>query len=322
MSTSRQGSLDSYYDTRYAAGYLASWPRETAERVCFLVSQLPLPADGLALDFGCGTGVLTQVLADTLRGWEVHGTDISRVALGEAAGTCRRCSFFTLDELEGTAGTYGLIFTHHVFEHVEDLSDTLDAVSRLLSPDGVLLSILPCGNEGSFEHALAACRRGGVDASGRFFFEDPSHLRRLTSADMVSALAQAGLHADVISFRVHHESAVENLTRLRSQVVWRTLTPHASMPKAAVRRLRRLRLVLALVAGVRQAAFITDAQIAKGHHSWTRLMIGAALAPIGLVGLTLDDRWRARAIYEWLCRSEDPRGSEMTVVAAKRADDW
>jgi len=50
-----------------------------------------------------------------------------------------------------------------------------------------MLQILPCGNPGSLEHTIASLAKNGIDTiSGRFFFEEPGHLRRLNTRQMDS----------------------------------------------------------------------------------------------------------------------------------------
>jgi len=71
----------SYYDERFREGYADYWPQERYTRVAALIKSLDLPQTGTALDFGCGNGSFTKLLADTLPGWTVVGADLSSVAV-------------------------------------------------------------------------------------------------------------------------------------------------------------------------------------------------------------------------------------------------
>ena len=80
--------------------------------------------------------------------------------------------------------SFDLVFSFHVLEHVLDLPETLDDITRLVARNGRLCLVLPCGNDGSFEHAMAERTQGIVSSSTgelRFRFEDEAHLRRLKS---------------------------------------------------------------------------------------------------------------------------------------------
>jgi trans-aconitate methyltransferase len=83
-----------FYDDRYAQGYMEEWSEEKKRRIAEVVSALRLPTRGRALDFGCGNGVLTDVLRRALPpGWEVVGTDLSAVALENARSLHPGCTF-------------------------------------------------------------------------------------------------------------------------------------------------------------------------------------------------------------------------------------
>src|SRR5438132_888961 len=92
---SKEASID-FYERRYRKGYMDEWPAEKRQRVFDLVCSLRLPASGVALDFGCGNGVLTEVLRTALPGgWRICGTDVSAVAVHNATRWFPRCSFCT-----------------------------------------------------------------------------------------------------------------------------------------------------------------------------------------------------------------------------------
>jgi hypothetical protein len=57
-----------------------------------------------------------------------------------------------------------------------------------------MLHILPCGNEGSFEHNVCLLRKDGInpELEGRFFFEDEGHVRRLTTEQLSALCAKMG----------------------------------------------------------------------------------------------------------------------------------
>jgi SAM-dependent methyltransferase len=107
----------------------------------------------------------------------------------------------TLSELDGS---FDLIVSIEVLEHVLDLELATREIGRLLAPGGRLVVTTPCANPGSLEWFLNRSRGGlerTADGYGRFATDEPGHLRRLTSRDLRVLLSRAGLVVDRIDFR-------------------------------------------------------------------------------------------------------------------------
>ena len=51
-----------FYENRYEKGYMDEWPIDKKQRVLEIINVLNLPENGVALDFGCGNGVFTDVI--------------------------------------------------------------------------------------------------------------------------------------------------------------------------------------------------------------------------------------------------------------------
>jgi SAM-dependent methyltransferase len=164
------------------------WSKEKLDRVASLLQELPLPRKGRALDFGCGMGMFTEVLANALPGWEIEGTDLSTVAVEAAALRLPHCSFLPFEDISRRSGQYDLVFTHHVLEHVSDIDETARLLNRLSKPSASLFHILPCGNAGSFSHGVCLLRRDGIRAEPErvFFCDEEGHLRRLDTRSIVA----------------------------------------------------------------------------------------------------------------------------------------
>jgi SAM-dependent methyltransferase len=182
-----------HYDEKYAhqAGflsqeYMGEWKDEQKERIADLIGKLNLPATGEALDFGCGSGVLTEVIRKALPGYRVYGTDLSQAALDKARERFPRCTFFHSDDARHNKKKFDFLFTHHVLEHVYDLQEVAGEIAHYLKPAAVMLHILPCGNEGSLERNLCLLRKDGINPQkgGVFFFEDDDHVRRIKTDDI------------------------------------------------------------------------------------------------------------------------------------------
>ena len=154
----------------------------------YLISlrKLDLPPRGEALDFGCGSGVFTELIREALSNYQVYGTDLSRKALDKARERYRQCTFFHTADADYKMKKFDLLFTHHVLEHVYDIHKVAGEIALYMKPASTMLHILPCGNEGSFEYNLCLLRKNGINAEkeGRFFFEDKGHVRRLKTVEV------------------------------------------------------------------------------------------------------------------------------------------
>lgn len=123
-----------------------------------------------ALDVGCGTGVLSLMLAQRFTGMSVLGIDIDADAATEAATNfgrspwAERLEAFQADFREfatsGEAGIYDMIISNPPFftggaeapddarriaRHQESLGlhDLMDGAARVLAPEGILAVVLP-----------------------------------------------------------------------------------------------------------------------------------------------------------------------------------
>lgn len=183
----RKASVD-FYEKRYTAGYMGHWSSFDKDRLSELIRGLELPAHGNALDFGCGRGIFTAVIRDALPGWKIWGCDISGEAIANAARNNSGITFFVLGDKNFSELKFDFIHSHHVLEHTFDLNITAGEIEAFASASCVMLHSLPCNHPGSLEYKLAHWTRNGFDpVSGKFFFEDKAHIRRL-STDQAEAL--------------------------------------------------------------------------------------------------------------------------------------
>jgi 2-polyprenyl-3-methyl-5-hydroxy-6-metoxy-1,4-benzoquinol methylase len=176
-----------FYEERYDHGYMDEWSVEKKQRVFEVIRSLGLPEKGDALDFGCGNGVLTEVIKQALPpAWNVYGTDLSTIAVENAQERCPSCTFFFAEDKEtkSVPRQYDFLFTHHVLEHVYDIDPMIDIIDNYLKDKAAMLHVLPCGNADSFERGVCLLRKDGIDAKlqNRFFYEDEGHVRRLTGS--------------------------------------------------------------------------------------------------------------------------------------------
>ncbi len=175
----RKASVD-FYESRYSHGYMGHWSSFDKDRLFGLIKSLNLPSHGNALDFGCGRGIFTQVIREALPGWTITGCDISAEAVESAKKNCSGVTFFVLGDKNFSSQRFDFIHSHHVLEHTFDERVTAEEMSLYAGDHCTMLHSLPCNHDGSLEYRLAHWTKNGFDTgTGKFFFEDTAHMRRL-----------------------------------------------------------------------------------------------------------------------------------------------
>ncbi|HEY5134068.1 MAG TPA: class I SAM-dependent methyltransferase [Candidatus Krumholzibacteriaceae bacterium] len=303
-----------YYEDRFARGYVDAWAAETKRRIAELVGGLGLPDRGEALDFGCGNGVLTDVLRQTLPpGWTVYGTDISETAIGNARQRYPLCTFFPADDARQAGKEFDFLFTHHVIEHVYDLDQTVAEMKGCLKAASAMLHIVPCGNAGSFEHGVCLLRKDGINAElhNRFFFEDEGHLRRLTTDEFGALWAGTGFALVLEYYSNQHFGAVEWISQ-RGPVFIRMFTDTSKAVDAKAKaRLERMRFELLALWALRYPSFVVEHRLRKRGRTVLDYIFLMCGLPLYVIAKPVDACIKGRARGEWRTRRAERNGSEM-----------
>lgn len=303
-----------FYDDRYAAGYMEDWPEWKQQRITQMVRQLDLPSTGSAIDFGCGQGVFAEVLRRALPGWTIYGTDLSDVAVKTAARRYPQCRFFRWSDASDEVKSLrcDLLFSHHVLEHVLDIDDTWERMAQLLKPAASMLLVLPCGDAGSFEHALCTLKSEGIDpASGnRFFYEEDGHVRRLDTRQLRHGAAQHGFALSHARYANRFWGALEWITAAGPDFI-RTLTDRSgAIGAVAASRLHRWQVTLRVLSLLRMpiGKLRMPVRRALSLKSCAKLAVAAIAYPMAW---PLDAFLRRAAEREWQSATT---GSEMYVA--------
>ncbi len=326
MSESKSAKLydkqasTAFYDDRYAHGYMDDWPIAKKEKIQEVLLSLNLPQEGTALDFGCGTGVLTELIAQTLPGWTVFGTDLSTVAIAIARQRYGKRQFFAPGDSEFAGRIFDLVVSHHVLEHVYDIVQVLDEIGSYLKPKAAMLHILPCGNKGSFCHRLCKMRNGGIDPQlgNRFFFEDEGHVRRLTTDELANLCARQGFELKRDYYTGHHYGAIDYFTKIEPHLIPRMTDWSQGIDAEAKRKIFWLALYLRGIAACRSFAGKFEKkwwQAAKSPKDWLRLSL--ALPPY-LIVRAIDRRVTAKALEEWNTKRSDRNGDQMFLYVTRK----
>lgn len=95
---------------------------------------------GTLLDYGCGTGAF--LLHMKKAGWNVQGMEPS----GKARTIGSQNGLEIQADIDSLSGSFDVITLWHVLEHVQDAHEVVDRLSRLLTPDGILVTAVPNRN--------------------------------------------------------------------------------------------------------------------------------------------------------------------------------
>ena len=311
-----------FYEARYEHGYMEDYSAEAKQRLAELIRSLDLPAEGSALDFGCGNGVLTEVLRDALPHWQICGAEISSIAISNARARFPGCTFLAFDDAALQRQRFDLVFSHHVLEHVSDLRETIAGLAAYAKPTAAMLHVLPCGNEGSLEFRLCTLRNDGIDRDreGRFFFEDEGHLRRLTTKKLSAVLAEHGFMLRQDYYTNHFYGALDWITNWDASFL-RSLTDLSKandVPSGL--KLAGLRSLFVGMSLCRRHAHFCRRLLAREGKSPKHLLALGVALPVYPLSAMLESLLRSGKRREWTKRRRDPRGSEMLLYFARPGD--
>ena len=158
------------------------------------LESLDLPA-GRAFDLGCGNGAVADWLAG--RGFEVAGVDPSTAGIAEANRQFPDLNLrvgSAYDPLSETYGTFPLVVSLEVVEHVYAPRDYARCVADLLEPGGAALISTPY--HGYWKN-LALAATGKLDAHFTALW-DHGHIKFWSPATLTELLTGAGLEVRAV----------------------------------------------------------------------------------------------------------------------------
>jgi len=162
-------------------------------------------ATGKLLEVGCGAGRYTRAFLHYRPDLDVHGCDISHVALSEAqaADATGKIKYRLGDALDlpYADNSFDIVLLFDVFEHVTDVGKAADEVARVLRPGGVFHCFVPCeGNRRTIFSLLQKSKRLPIH---RWKRDHIGHIQILTTAHMKNILERRGLKVVDTTFSFH-----------------------------------------------------------------------------------------------------------------------
>lgn len=156
------------------------------ERINIGLRLLPPRKFGSALEIGYGAGALLVVMASSVQ--ELHGIDLDAdpvavESLLSARGQRAQLQRGSVYELPYAEGTFDLVYSFSVFEHLHEYRKALAEVQRVLRPGGLFLLGMPAVNK-TMELGFSLIGFKGIE---------DHHVT--TPADVNAAFGEAGLRA-------------------------------------------------------------------------------------------------------------------------------
>ncbi|MFH1526570.1 MAG: class I SAM-dependent methyltransferase [Bacteroidota bacterium] len=115
-------------------------------------SKVYLKLTDFVLDFGCGTGLVSNEIANSAR--KIHAIDLSSKMIDIAKNKAEKREIFNIEYMHSTIfdsrlkkGTFDIILAFYVLHLVEDTQAVIQRINELLKPGGFIISATPCMGE-------------------------------------------------------------------------------------------------------------------------------------------------------------------------------
>ncbi len=310
----RNASVD-FYESRYSHGYMGYWSSFDKRRLFELIKSLNLPDIGNALDFGCGRGIFTAVIKEALPGWSISGCDISREAIESAKQNILGINFFVLGDKKYSDKKFDFIHSHHVLEHTFDEKITAGEMSAFAEKHCVMLHSLPCNHAGSLEFRFAQWTKNGFDyTTGKFFFEDTAHMRRLNVPQAEDLFDKNNFKITKKYFSNQYWGAVKWIAESNYKLVWNISNPFKAVSPFAFLKLSVWRNRLDFVWFCFFASSVFQSADKGKFHSLKKIIQTICFIFFFWLVIPVSRYVKYRAIKEWEEKKESPNGTDMFLV--------
>lgn len=312
--TNRQESA-AFYEDRYVHGYMGHWSAFEKERLINLIKELNLGPQGKALDFGCGRGIFTSVLKEALPGWEIYGCDISPQAISVAPKINPSIRFFVLGDPTFAEERFDFIHSHHVLEHTFDVNITVSEISAFASKKCTMLHSLPCNHEGSLDYKLSSSQKNGIDEStGKFFFEDQAHMRRLSANQAASLFLKYDFQVSMEYYANQYYGAIKWISESDFAMVLKISNPWKAKDISSAMFLFGMLGKLKIFWFSNFAATAFEAADRGRFYFFKKFLQTISLILFFWFAIPIRNWLAKKAIDEWNMHRSDKNGSDLFLI--------
>lgn len=215
MNNNSDEDISQYYDNRYTQGYRDNLSGYELSRCAaikdFFLTIFPHDRKNLSIcDYGSGSGAHITLWESIFDNSNLYFSDISNVALKKLQSNHSQYSNNTSLIIDGKTNfcdnTFDIVVSVEVMEHVLNLDEYLKEIFRIIKPGGFFFWTTPCANKNSIEEIYSRVT-GQIEFTSegyvRWKWEDPGHVRRLKSSQLLDKLAKIGFFLPKIYFRSH-----------------------------------------------------------------------------------------------------------------------
>jgi 2-polyprenyl-3-methyl-5-hydroxy-6-metoxy-1,4-benzoquinol methylase len=114
-----------------------------------------LKSSDIVLDFGCGTGLISNEIADKVK--FINAIDISSKMIEIAKNKAVNRKIQNIDYIQSTifdkrykSGSFDVILAFYILHLLEDNHKIIQRINDLLKPGGLIISVTPCFGEKIF----------------------------------------------------------------------------------------------------------------------------------------------------------------------------
>jgi len=146
------------------------------------MSRKYLKVSDIVLDYGCGTGLVSNEIADNVK--MVHAIDISSKMIGIAKNKAVERQIQNIDYAYTTifdkrykSGTFDVILAFYILHLLEDSQIVIQRINELLKPGGLIISVTPCMGEKPFLNGIFSIvsKLGFIPKIKSFKFSELEH---------------------------------------------------------------------------------------------------------------------------------------------------
>lgn len=154
---------------------------------------------GRVLDVGCGGGGFAKAIKHYRPDLEVYGVDINKEAIKRAKKDDEGVNFKaeSVDRLAFKDEFFDAVVVTDVLEHLEEPTEALRQINRVLKPKGVFCAFVPL--ERSLFSIHFWLHKLGWDAKKRL----AGHIQNYSKKDLGTLLKESGFKVDTLRYSVH-----------------------------------------------------------------------------------------------------------------------